>query len=1604
MAIKESCPHDDEHLDETGEQGVADSRHARPAFLVDDGEESEAESGSGSAPFALRRYQTDLEDFYFPGDGVRGRVEGEVYRRRGESDASKDGCTPSDEEAQLLGGIWLESGSVVVSRIHTVEYNQVKGDDCAKSAVDDVFGGGGGVAGQRGARAAVAGLNGAAPSRVGINAARFPPLLAPQRASPAPGSSSAAPGPGGDIAVPVPLLDVRNGRKDSDEAWARQSEVGVSQLGVCSPTTREFEWPSKGLCDAEGHVAPSSLLPDPASEAVSVDAEGVQSGSSAARELFQRATRVFQAPVEELDADGGADDVDDVLDATLMSIAQHIRRMEADYNSDGGSDDEVEEDIGMLGLTVEEGSSTMVSRLFQFASPNRGALPRDAIFMAHSGFGGDSGSEGEGMEERGSGHGDDDDAGGGGDERGFDGGSGGSGDRDGRDGDPHGGGGGSGSGSGGGSGGGSGSGSGSGGGGGNCGSSQKKPPVRSRDKRSRDRRVTGSSNGDMGGVTSQSPAWEAPVGHGGAAAAPQQRQPRNSTTEAEAAAADLQELAQVAKKERLRKSASIDHEGVGTPLALPDVGSGRNPAGRLVPLSSADRYPSNVDFDKRVSTLPGGMSPANITTSPSPLIRVQRKQSDEKPSQRRAPDDRHGMLSPQSAPPAPDDRHGTRIPHKESDGSPTSDGGLSDRLGLNLGIGHGVLKGGPAIGAFVGNDIGQLAVPVDPMIIASPLGTGPARQSGGLAAKMGIDLGGAVDIAGINAEAKRNKSKVREGMVIPETPQARESQTGDDEDDPFAAAEAAKSGFVLGGGGAPALQPLPTNGGGMGIGTRGAPADDDDPFAAAEAAKSSFVLGGGAAPTLAPAPAAPDDDDPFAAAEAAKSSFVLGGGAAPTMAPAPVTLDDDDPFAAAEAAKSSFVLGGGAAPAPSAAPVLGGPPPGNRAPMAGGGGGLAAKMGLDLGGGFNLSGINAEAKQNKGKQRKGMVIPETPREGVEQPDGSGAGGGDDDDDDPFVAAEAAKAKFVLDGSQGAAAAPAAVPGVPPIMAEPGGLAAKMGLDFGGLDVNGINKSARGRPRGKREGQFSVVSRLESGPIPEVKSPGLAGSMGLSLGVDRAAPSAAGTTDVVAPVETAVAAAGAGGSGGMAADGMAAAGMEAGGGFDDDPFGEDEMAETYKLSSTGTFDTGQFKIRESGLDRAGGGPGGSSRDLMRDNLIKLSVLGQGASGKVFKAIHVNTLKLVAAKVVPVFDTEKRHQMVKELHALYANLTPIKDRKGARADSSAPCPFVVSFYDAFISPADGNVSIVMEYMDGGSLQDIVDTGGVTSESVLANISWRLLQGLEFIHRHGQIHRDIKPANLLINHRGDVKISDFGIVREMSSPEDMASTFVGTLTYMSPERISGEPYSFPADIWSIGLSIMTTALGEFPMDASGGYWGLLSRLRDGDPPTMPDRFSPNLRDFVSRMLARDPKERWTATQLLRHPFLARCKPLPPSTAPNVSQAGSSAAHAELDDIVRHVMEYRYRATVKKLKSLAEAGEDMTSSRARKAASLPRLQLSKLEGLANQLGLPISMLKKKFGDRQRHVNDILRRRNLYHMQRTMEDRVDEEAEGGSGTAETDG
>uniref|UniRef100_A0A7I4C9W3 mitogen-activated protein kinase kinase n=1 Tax=Physcomitrium patens TaxID=3218 RepID=A0A7I4C9W3_PHYPA len=155
-------------------------------------------------------------------------------------------------------------------------------------------------------------------------------------------------------------------------------------------------------------------------------------------------------------------------------------------------------------------------------------------------------------------------------------------------------------------------------------------------------------------------------------------------------------------------------------------------------------------------------------------------------------------------------------------------------------------------------------------------------------------------------------------------------------------------------------------------------------------------------------------------------------------------------------------------------------------------------------------------------------------------------------------------------------------------------------------------------------------------------------------------------------------------------------------------------------------------------------------------------------------------------------------------------------------------LVEFYGAFYSPDSGQISIALEYMDGGSLADIVRTKKFIPEPILSVITRKVLQ---------------------------------------------CATFVGTVTYMSPERINNECYSYPADIWSLGLALLECGTGEFPYSANKGPVNLMLQVMYDPSPSPPaERFTREFRSFVDACLQKEAEARPTAEQLMSYPFIKK------------------------------------------------------------------------------------------------------------------------------------
>lgn len=170
--------------------------------------------------------------------------------------------------------------------------------------------------------------------------------------------------------------------------------------------------------------------------------------------------------------------------------------------------------------------------------------------------------------------------------------------------------------------------------------------------------------------------------------------------------------------------------------------------------------------------------------------------------------------------------------------------------------------------------------------------------------------------------------------------------------------------------------------------------------------------------------------------------------------------------------------------------------------------------------------------------------------------------------------------------------------------------------------------------------------------------------------------------------------------------------------------------------------------------------------------------------------------------------------------------------------------------------------------------------------------MLGGLKYLYlAHRIMHRDIKPSNVLVNSRGQIKLCDFGVSSELDN--SVADTFVGTGTYMAPERIQGSPYTVKSDVWSVGLTLMELAIGKFPFsiepssddedeDAAGpqGILDLLQQIVLEPSPRLPksDAFPQILEDVIAKCMMKVPDQRPTPQELYdTDPFLQAAKRTP-------------------------------------------------------------------------------------------------------------------------------
>jgi serine/threonine protein kinase len=192
-----------------------------------------------------------------------------------------------------------------------------------------------------------------------------------------------------------------------------------------------------------------------------------------------------------------------------------------------------------------------------------------------------------------------------------------------------------------------------------------------------------------------------------------------------------------------------------------------------------------------------------------------------------------------------------------------------------------------------------------------------------------------------------------------------------------------------------------------------------------------------------------------------------------------------------------------------------------------------------------------------------------------------------------------------------------------------------------------------------------------------------------------------------------------------------------------------------------------------------------------------------------------------------------------------------------------PNIVKYID-FIR-TNQNFNVILEYVEGGSLNNIVRQNGIP-ECLVCIFAKQILEGLDYLHSQGIIHRDIKGGNLLITKNGIVKLADFGYSVNLTD-RDRSNSMVGTCFWMAPEVLEQKGnVSYACDIWSLGCTIIQLITSKPPYSEFDIYGALYRIIQDEHPP-LPEGISDYLVDFLKLCFIKDPKNRPEAKELLNH-----------------------------------------------------------------------------------------------------------------------------------------
>ena len=234
-----------------------------------------------------------------------------------------------------------------------------------------------------------------------------------------------------------------------------------------------------------------------------------------------------------------------------------------------------------------------------------------------------------------------------------------------------------------------------------------------------------------------------------------------------------------------------------------------------------------------------------------------------------------------------------------------------------------------------------------------------------------------------------------------------------------------------------------------------------------------------------------------------------------------------------------------------------------------------------------------------------------------------------------------------------------------------------------------------------------------------------------------------------------------------------------------------------------------------------------------------------------------------------------------------------RREAKAAAGLNQQNLVSIYDW--GEVDGTYYIVMEYVEGETLKDLIRRRGRLSGNEAVDFALQLLAAVDFAHRSGIVHRDIKPQNVMIDRSGAAKVMDFGIARAGDSGMTQAGSILGTAQYLAPEQAKGQPVDERSDLYSVGVVLYEMLTGTVPFKGDSAVTVALKHVNEvaREPADLVPGMPHTLNQIVLKAMAKDPLLRYqSAAEFRARPArrTARAAPYrrPPST-PGTSARGS-------------------------------------------------------------------------------------------------------------------